>query len=64
MVPSTESMLFNKHVDLPSDDATLIEVLPGHGMVGSIALDQIIEPFASRGTRGSRTPLLVRSWFQ
>lgn len=43
MVPSTGSMLFNKHTHLPTDGATLIEGLPGHGMVASIAVEQIIE---------------------
>ena len=36
-------MLFNQYADLPTEGATLIEGLPGHGMVASIAVKQIIE---------------------
>lgn len=43
MVTSTETILFNDHADLPTEGATLIEGFPGHGMVASIAVEQIIE---------------------
>ncbi|WP_132061162.1 proteasome assembly chaperone family protein [Halorussus amylolyticus] len=42
-MPSIETMLFNEYAELPTDGATLIEGLPGHGMVALIAVEQIID---------------------
>lgn len=43
MVSPTDPILFSEYADLPADGATLIEGLPGHGMVASIAVEQIIQ---------------------
>ncbi|UWG46485.1 Archaeal enzyme of ATP-grasp superfamily [Halanaeroarchaeum sp. HSR-CO] len=41
MAPAT--MRFETHANLPTEGATLIEGLPGHGMVASIAVEQIVD---------------------
>lgn len=43
MTEQTSSVSFEKITDIPADSPTLIEGLPGHGLVAAIAVDQITD---------------------
>lgn len=46
MSPDTTPATFHRMTDLKATEPTLIEGLPGHGLVASIAVDQITEQLA------------------
>jgi len=43
MTEQTTKASFERVADIPADSPTLIEGLPGHGLVAAIAVDQITD---------------------